>query len=321
MKIACRIPKSFSSRMAAGFFLPEDFYAVWFKFRCFEKIAMKSVSIFFLLLLPGIAAADIGLVYPQQAQCKSNMSTIQISGSRMRFDNVIDDRKYSMLFDGMEDMMTMLDHTERQYRQNEVDEDALDYTADVMSSTGTYIENQMKTVQAQMKQQCAQMEKQGMSCANMPDLSSMMQSAQSMAAGQMPVIEIKPSDKVQTVAGMACKTYDRYENGRKIREECYVEPKDLLMPEKDKKSLLRNMKVMHRFAKSMTGLTDKLMVGNNKASGLPDPADSDILLSQRCFAQDGSESGSIEAQITSTTIDASNFEIPPGYQVMKLMGD
>lgn len=275
----------------------------------------------FIMFTPCLALADISLVYPQQPRCQSNLSAIQLSGSRMRIDNVMQGRKYTMLFDGMEDIITSLDHSDHNYHQTEVDEDALDYNADVMSSTGNFMGNQMKSMQAQMKQQCAQMEKQGMSCANMPDLNAMMQSAQSMAAGQMPVIEIKPSDKVQVVAGMACKTVDRYENGRRSSEECYVEPKDLLMPDKDKKHLLRNMKVMHRFAKSMTGLTDKLMFGKNTASEQPDPADRDILLSQRCFAANGSESGQIEAQISNATIEAGNFEIPPGYQAMNLMGD
>lgn len=275
----------------------------------------------FIIFTPCVALADISLVYPQQPQCQSKLSAIQLSGSRMRIDSVMQGRKYTMLFDGMEDIITSLDHSDHNFHQTEVDEDALDYNADVMSSTGNFMGNQMKAMQAQMEQQCAQMEKQGISCANMSDLTAMMQSAQTMAAGQIPVIEIKPSGKVQTVAGMICKTFDRYENGRRSSEECYIEPKDLLMPEKDKKYLLRNMKVMHRFAKSMTGLTDKLMVGKNKSSEQPDPADRDILLSQRCFAADDRESGWIEAEISNATIDAGNFEIPPGYQRMNLMGD
>ena len=139
-----------------------------------------------------------------------------------------------------------------------------------------------------------------------------------MATGQMPVIEIKSTDKIQTVAGMACKTYDRYQNGIRSSEECYVETKDLVMPDKDKKYLLRNMKVMHHFAKSMIGLTDKLMAGNEKTSGMPDPADRDVLLSQICFSPDGDEAGRIEAQISNMTINAGNFEIPPGYSAMNI---
>lgn len=275
----------------------------------------------FIAVTPSIALADISLVYPQQPQCQSKLSAIQLSGSRMRMDSVMQGRSYTMLFDGMEDIITSLDHLNHSFHQTEVDEDALDYNADVMSSTGTFMNKQMNAVQAQMKQQCAQMEKQGMSCANMPDMASMMQSAQAMAAGQMPVIEIRPSEKVRTVAGMSCKTYERHENGRRISEECYVETKELVMPEKDKKYLIRNMKVMQHFAKSMTGLTDKLMPGKNQESGQADPADRDFLLSQVCFAADGSEAGRIEVQISNAMIDAGSFEIPPGYQIMNLMGD
>ncbi len=269
-------------------------------------------------MTPCIALADISLVYPQQSQCESNLSAIQVSSSRMRIDSVMQGRKYSMLFDGMEGIVTSLDHSNHSFHQIEVDEDALDYNTDVMSSTGNFIANKMNEMQAQMKKQCEQMEKQGYGCANMPDMASMMQNAQSMATGQMPVIEIKSTDKIQAVAGMACKTYDRYQNGIRSSEECYVETKNLVMPDKDKKYLLRNMKVMHHFAKSMIGLTDKLMAGNEKTSGMPDPADRDVLLSQICFSPDGDEAGRIEAQISNMTINAGNFEIPPGYSAMNI---
>ena len=223
-----------------------------------------------------------------------------------------------MMFDGMEDIITSLDHSNHSYHETEVDEDALDYNTDVMSSTGNFIGNQMNAMQELTKKQCEQMEKQGYSCANMPDMASMMQRVQSMASQQMPVIEIKPSDKIQAVAGMACKTYDRYQNGSRSSEECYVETKDIVMSEKDKKHLLRNMKVMQHFAKSMTGLTDKLMPGKDKTSEQSDPADRDILLSQICFSLDGKEAGRIEVQISTAPLDTSSFEIPPGYQAMNL---
>lgn len=284
---------------------------------------MKKTVVLMALItvIPGTVLADVSLVYPQQPQCQSKMSAIQMSGSRMRIDNVMDGRRFTMLFDGMEDIITSLDHSSHNFHQIEVDEDALDYNADVMSSTGNFIGNQMDAMQAQMKQQCAQMEKQGISCANMPDMASMLQGAQSMASRGLPVVEIKPTDNVQTVAGMSCQTFDRYENGRRSSEECYVETKDMVMPENDKKYLLRNMKVMQHFAKSMTGLTDKLMPGKNGVSGQPDPADRDILLSQVCFSPDGNEAGRIEVQIDNAKIDAASFEIPPGYTAMKLMGD
>lgn len=271
-----------------------------------------------ILLMPCLAWADISLIYPQQAQCQSKMSDIHISGGRMRMDGMMDGRKFSMLFDGMEDIITSLDHSNHTYHQTEVDEDALDYNTDVMSSTGNFIGNQMNAMQELTKKQCEQMEKQGYSCANMPDMASMMQSVQSMATRQTPAIEIKPTDKIQTVAGMACKTYDRYQNGSRSSEECYVETKDIVMSDKDKKHLLRNMKVMQHYAKSMTGLTDKLMAGKDKTSEQSDPADRDILLSQICFSPDGNEAGRIEVQISNTPIDTSSFEIPPGYQAMNL---
>lgn len=275
----------------------------------------------FLLLMPGLASADISFNYPQQAHCQSKMSVIQLSGSRMRMDGETDGRKYTMLFDGMEDIITSLDHSSQSYHQMEVDEDALDYNADVMSSTGNFVGNQMNAIQAQMNKQCEELEKQGGSCAGMPDLASIMQNAQSMASGQKPMMEIKPSDKVQAVGGIACKTYDRYQNSMRSSEECYVETKDMTMPDKDKKYLLKNMKVMQHFVKSMTGFATKLMPGKDKVQAQSDPADSDFLLSQVCLSPDGNEAARIEVQISNATIAEGSFEIPPGYRVMNLKGD
>jgi hypothetical protein len=281
---------------------------------------MRAILMFCMALIPCVSLADVSLTYPQQEQCRSSVTALLISGSRMRFDSVMDNKKYSMLFDGMEEMITTLDHSGRQYWQTEVDEDALDYSKDVMSSTGTYLDKQMQAMQSQMKQQCAQMEKQGFNCGNMTDLSAMMKNAQAMSGQQMPKVEIKQSDKNQLVAGMACKTFDRYENGRKSTEECYVEPKDLLMSDKDKKYLLRNLKVILHYGDSVSGFADKLQAMNNLAPPQPDPANKDVLLSQVCFMPDGNEAGRVEARINNDAIDSANFEIPPGYQLMSMTG-
>jgi hypothetical protein len=281
---------------------------------------MRAILTSLIALIPCVSQADVSLTYQQRTQCKSKMTALLISGSRMRFDSVMDNKKYSMLFDGTDEMMTTLDHSGRQYWQTEVDEDALDYSKDVMSSTGTFMDKQMQAMQAQMKQQCAQMEKQGFNCSNMPDLTSMMKNAQAMSAQQMPKIEIKQSDKNQVMAGMDCKTFDRYENGSKSSEECYVEPEDLLIPDKDKKYLLRNMNIMLHYSSSVSGFADKMQAINNLAPSQPDPADKNILLLQVCIAPNGDEVGRVEAQINIETIDSASFRTPPGYQLMSMGG-
>ena len=222
-----------------------------------------------------------------------------------------------MLFDGSEDIITTLDHPNRRYHQVEVDEDALDYNKDVMSSAGTYVGNQMQSLQAQMKQQCAQMQKQGISCPDM-DLSSMMQNAQAMTNQQASRMELRPSETTNTVAGMPCKTFDRYENDIKKSKECYVEPKDMVMSDIDKKYFLRNMKVMTHYALSFAGLSEKLSNVDKQAPAQSDPAGKAILLSKICFSPDGGEVGRIEVQVSNAAIDEASFDIPAGYQVMSM---
>ena len=279
---------------------------------------MRAVLISFLALVSGFSQADTSLVYPQQAQCKSSLLALQISGSKTRYDSVSENQPYSMLFDGSEDIITTLDHPNRRYHQVEVDEDALDYNKDVMSSAGTYVGNQMQSLQAQMKQQCAEMAKQGISCPDM-DLSSIMQSAQAMTNQQASKMELRPSETTNTVVGMPCKTFERYENDNKESEECYVEPKDMVMSDSDKKYFLRNMKVMTHYALSFAGLSEKLSIVDKQRSAQSDPADKDILLSKICFSPDGSEVGRIEVQVSNAAIDEASFDIPAGYQVMSMI--
>ena len=278
---------------------------------------MRAMLISLLALVPGVSRADTSLIYPQQTQCKSNVLALQISGSKTRYDSVSENQPYSMLFDGSEDIITTLDHSNRRYYQVEVDEDALDYNKDVMSSAGTFMANQMQSLQAQMKQQCAQMQKQGISCPDM-DLSSMMQNAQAMTNQQASRMELRPSETTNIFAGMSCKTFDRYENDIKKSEECYVEPKDMVMSNIDKKYFLRNMKVMTHYALSFAGLSEKLSNVDKQAPAQSDPADKDILLSKICFAPDGSEVGRIEVQVSNAAIDEASFDIPAGYQVMSM---
>ena len=278
---------------------------------------MRAMLTSLLALVAGVSRADTSLVYPQQAQCKSSLLALQISGSKTRYDSVSENQPYSTLFDGSEDIITTLDHPNRRYHQVEVDEDALDYNKDVMSSAGTYVGNQMQSLQAQMKQQCVEMAKQGISCPDM-DLSSIMQSAQAMTNQQASKMELRPSETTNTVAGMPCKTFDRYENDKKESEECYVEPKDMVMSDIDKKYFLRNMKVMTHYALSFAGLSEKLSIVDKQGSAQSDPADKAILLSKICFSPDGGEVGRIEVQVSNAAIDEASFDIPAGYQVMSM---
>ena len=278
---------------------------------------MRAMLISLLALVPGVSRADTSLIYPQQTHCKSNVLALQISGSKTRYDSVSENQPYSMLFDGTEDTITTLEHSNRRYHQVEVDEDALDYNKDVMSSAGNFMGNQMQSLQAHMKQQCAEMEKQGINCPDM-DLSSIMQNAQAMTNQQASKMELRLSETTNTVAGMPCKTFDRYENDNKESQECYVEPKNMVMSDSDKKYFLRNMKVMTHYALSFAGLSEKLSIVDKQAPAQSDPADKDILLSKICFSPDGSEVGRIEVQVSNAAIDEASFDIPAGYQAMSM---
>ena len=121
---------------------------------------------------PTLHAGDFALSYEiSGSECTPEPTAVWLRGSLLRFDMVQAGERYSVLYDGSEQLMTMLDHRNRTRMALEMDDDRLDYQADVMTSTGTYIDKEMAKARAQMAQMCDQLKQQGQAC---PDLSAMM---------------------------------------------------------------------------------------------------------------------------------------------------
>jgi hypothetical protein len=272
-------------------------------------MAKLRLGVLSLLAIAGAVDADTTLRYTVEGDCPAIADSVEISGSLMRIDVRAQGEDTASIFDGTEDLFTMLMPAQRKYHQVEVDEDALEYTGDVADSTGKYIDNQMQKMQAMVQQQCAELAKSGGSCAAMPDMRSLLQG---MAAGQ-PVTELRDTGSKKTVDGVDCNVFEVFENDIKRQEVCYAMAAELPIAESDRKGLARGFKVMNRYGDAFTGMAAHLGAGKpqtGKPDGLP--------VAQTCFDGAGRAVGSNAMSISQEKIAPERFDIPAGYTKMSM---
>ena len=135
------------------------------------------------LALP--ARADVTLTWAAEgAPCLVEPTALYVSGPMLRADTRQAGMDYSLVYDGIEQFGTQLDHTQRTVYQMEFDDDALDFQGDVAHATGVRVDKEMDKAQAeiekakvQMAAQCAELERRGYACPQvaMPDLSAMLE--------------------------------------------------------------------------------------------------------------------------------------------------
>lgn len=261
--------------------------------------------------LIGTARAGATVTFATTGTCPGEVESIKIDGSRFRSDSRMGGSPSSLIYDGVERLMTTLMHDTRKYLLTEVDEDALDYQGDVADSTGNYIGKQLEKVEAQMAAQCKEARKQGMECpmAGM-DVQGMMQG---MMSSQMPAW--RDLDRDGESAGVACRWWERSQGGRKIMEQCGAKFSALTLGDRDRRGLERGMQVMTRYGTSMLGMLRGL-TGDAPAPAGP-PQDT-LVVAQVCFGPDGKESGRATAEFAEGAIPESAFETPSDYSQMKM---
>lgn len=267
----------------------------------------------------GAAFADARIAYAVEGSCKALADSIEISGSRMRIDMRMDGQVMSSLFDGEEDTVTSLMHDQKQFHEMEVDEDAADYTADVMGSTMTYVDKQMDAAMAQMKKQCEQMKSQSRGrgsvstpCDNMPDLRSMMASAMGPANQAKP--ELRETSREDAIAGATCRWTEVWQGELKLREQCDADIVSLPLPDGDRGSFARGMRVLTSYGDAMKPAVDRFAAANQDT--VPVPPKGKMTLAGNCFDANGERVGHYAADITVGSIDPQRFQVPAGYTAM-----
>jgi len=163
-----------------------------------------AVAIALVALTASMARADARLDYVASGTgCVPVPTAVAVQGSRLRIDMRDAGSDSSLLYDGVEQYATALDHEQRMASPIELDDEALDFQTDVSSATGTRMTRELDKVDAmmaqareQMKVQCAELERQGMQCPQMamPDLASMMQPENLQAMQQQAMVQADPAD-------------------------------------------------------------------------------------------------------------------------------
>lgn len=270
------------------------------------------------LSLPGIALADARIAYTVEGSCRALADSVEISGSRMRIDMRLDGMSMSSLFDGEQDTVTSLMHDQKQFHETEVDEDAADYTADVMGSTMTYVDKQMDAAMAQMKKQCEQMKAQSRgrsvvtACDNMPDMRSMMEST--MGSANQPKPELRETSREENVAGATCRWTEVWQGEHKLREQCDAEIAALALPDSDRGSFARGIRVMTSYGDAMKPVVDRFGMGDKDP--VPVPPKGKFTLAGRCFDAGDQPVGHFTADIAIGPIDPQRFQVPSDYASM-----
>lgn len=279
---------------------------------------MKTLLALSCLAVCGAAFADARIVFTVEGSCRALADSIEISGSQMRIDMRLDGQSMSSLFDGEEDTVTSLMHEQKQFHLTEVDEDAADYTADVMGSTMTYVDKQMDAAMAQMKKQCEQMKAQSRgrnvvtACDNMPDVRSMMESAIGSPNQAKP--ELRETGRADTVAGATCRWTEVWQGDRKLREQCDAEVAALPLPDRDRGGFARGIRVLTSYGDAMKPVVDRFGMGDKDP--VPVPPKGKFTLAGLCFDAGSQLAGRFSAEIAVGPIDPQRFQVPSGYASM-----
>jgi hypothetical protein len=261
------------------------------------------------LLLAQSAHADATLRYRMDGACPVLAESIEISGSRLRVETVMDGERFVSVFDGDEDLLTSLMPADRTYHQTEVDEDAADYTADVSASTTVFMDKQMAQVGERLREQCAQLQKQskGFDCSQMMDLQAMMTTAVPATAA----LSVVDTGRDETIGDVTCRWREWTQAARKTREECDAGATALPLPDADRRGLARGIKVMQRFTDSFSAMRDRY--GGDASPAAPK---GQLPVAVRCFGPDGRPTGQVRLDIVQTPLDPARFGIPDGYVEM-----
>lgn len=305
---------------------------------------MRFVFLAVVLALPAAVRADATVGYDTAGgDCLPEPAGLRVSGARVRIEmRPVSGSHQSAIYDVVEQTMVYLDHDGKTQFLMETDRDATDFQADVSSATVRSMDKEMAKAQKQMDEACAQMEKQGMACPKMPDMTAMMSGDVDaiMAQQQEMLASMDPKaleragvdlDEAQaqlaetrkaiagpageereagtdSVDGRTCKVFEFRDGGTLTDWRCEAEPAALGIGERDARGLAAALRDLVRYGAAYAPLAERF--GTKVRRDVPG-----IVLARRCYAG-GKESGHATARIDTGAVDASLFEIPPGYAPM-----
>lgn len=278
--------------------------------------------------------ADVLLEYADAGNaCHGDFARVAMSGARMRVEPPPPGDDYAMVYDGAEKLAVTLDARNRSYVEIEMDADALDYQADVMSSTSTMIEKKLAAVTAMnrasandvsassdppMTAKMQRLMEQSMRDMPKEQREQMQNALQGMQVQGMPAMarsepQIETTSEGRTIGGIACSVQRVMLDGELQREECVAAFDALgLQPAE----LARLRKSMRNF-EALTDSMSKLRIAGISKLPPNSAQPTSIAIERRCYAQ-GRQTGSATLSVSRPTLAATLFEIPADYQRMDI---
>lgn len=119
------------------------------------------------------------------------------------------------------------------------------------------------------------------------------------------------------LAAGTCRWHEERAREILLRSVCVAPPNSMSLGERDHDGLVNAMKVLQRFAAALTPWQTAL---TGKTKGGADPTSQGLALVQHCYDASGKIVGSAEAQVSNSTINPANFEIPEGYRQQDMTG-
>jgi len=118
---------------------------------------MKRLCISFCIVLgAGAAHADAIFEYAGgDGACHGEFTRVAVQGLSMRIDGAPPGQDYSFVFDAAEKTGVTLDHRRKTFFEMELDDDAIEFTGDVMKSTSDMVDRKTEKMQADMARACA----------------------------------------------------------------------------------------------------------------------------------------------------------------------
>jgi hypothetical protein len=305
---------------------------------------LTGASLFTAALVSGVgtAHADALLEYTgANAACHAEFARLAMSGVRLRVETPPPMQNYSMIYDGAEKLAVSLDAEHHSYFEIEMDEDALDYQSDVMSSTSTMIDKKLAVavpggmpaitganatampmpgteqsaqMQALLQKNMEQMPKEQREQMQKA-LKDMQERGGSGFASAHSPPQTEVTDQTKTIAGIGCSVQRVTQNGALLQEECVAAFDGLGLQPAELKRLQKSL----RNFDGLAGAMSKFRVAGISMPKQPSIERRGIVIERRCYAN-GRETGSTTLRMTRPSLSGSLFEIPAGYQRMDMSG-
>lgn len=308
-----------------------------------------------VLLAWGTADAATVLEYAHDGDCATEFERMAIDGLRARVDMRMEGMPMSTLFDDGEQIMRQLMHETRTYMTVESDDDAIDFTSDVGRSVSLYAEKQTKAVTGMDNAQamavfrdmqvaaCPEMAGIGFSDPDYADAAQLCaekmasapaaagvdrrqaiaqrlrqregRPAASAAKGAGAAVKwstttVRRADASETVDAHACMRERIMRGDVVLREDCMAAVDSLGLDPRAQRRLKRIAAVGKGMSAGVASLYPQAEM---------DRVGPPAISIERICHRDGAVSGHARLRIrTDTAIDASIFELPPGYAPMQM---